>query len=554
MLRTIQHKRLVGYNKRFFGSITADFVKSVSSEYNLGIKDDELNAYIKHGNISNILDDIERLHGVFESEIYSNKNEYKSRKYWIPNDNENEFNQWAIKCDIKSDNPTTNILDNKKIGIKDTVQIGGLPCMNGSTIYDGYIANNDATIISRILDNGGNIVGKATNENLCYSGGSHTSLPKAVLNPYNKEYSAGGSSSGSAVCVNTGDCDIAIGGDQGGSIRLPACFSGCYGHKQTWGMIPYTGIMSIVDHFDHIGCMGNNPSDIALLLDVLKGKDDIDYRQLNAPEYDPLNLEIYNEVKNIDSLKDVTIGVVKQGFDICVDNPWYKENNGNEVRERCLDDISNVLCRDGGCNVKEIDIPMHSDGLAIWSAIGIPLQYIEMYLMEGQSIFNRNGIFDHEMSKSFSNNLRNNNKGHDICITNKLNFIKGEYLRKHHGFGELLAKGKNLAKILKHNIETIMKENGAHVLAYPTIPMLPPKISDISDNETILERAFHIHNTCIGNITGHPIINIPLNKLSDNGLPIGLSIESNDYNDALCLNVANMYHKITGGLIQQKYK
>ena len=100
--------------------------------------------------------------------------------------------------------------------------------MNGSSTLEGYVPDVDATVVTRILDAGGEIVGKAVCEYFCLSGGSHTSAPAPVHNPRKYGYSAGGSSSGSAALVAAGEVDMAIGGDQGGSIRIPSAYCGIY--------------------------------------------------------------------------------------------------------------------------------------------------------------------------------------------------------------------------------------------------------------------------------------------------------------------------------------
>ena len=102
--------------------------------------------------------------------------------------------------------------------------LAGVPMMNGASTLEGYVPEIDATIVTRILDAGGTIVGKAHCEYFCVSGGSHTNATGPVHNPYKMGYSAGGSSSGSAVLVALGEVDMAIGGDQGGSIRMPSSF------------------------------------------------------------------------------------------------------------------------------------------------------------------------------------------------------------------------------------------------------------------------------------------------------------------------------------------
>src|SRR5881398_357871 len=151
--------------------------------------------------------------------------------------------------------------------------------MNGSSVLEGYVPEFDATIVTRILDAGGDIVGKAVCEHLCFSGGSHTSDTGPVFNPHDPTRSAGGSSSGSAALVVAGECDMAIGGDQGGSIRIPSSWCGAYGFKATYGLVPYTGVFPIELTLDHTGPIAATISDVALLLDAIAGEDGLDPRQ-----------------------------------------------------------------------------------------------------------------------------------------------------------------------------------------------------------------------------------------------------------------------------------
>src|SRR2546421_10033104 len=116
---------------------------------------------------------------------------------------------------------------------------------------------------SRILDAGGEIAGKAVCESLCFSGGSHTSDPMPVHNPHKRGYTAGGSSSGSGALVAAGEVDMAIGGDQGGSIRIPASWCGIAGHKPTYGLVPYTGGVPIELTLDHTGPLARTRADVA---------------------------------------------------------------------------------------------------------------------------------------------------------------------------------------------------------------------------------------------------------------------------------------------------
>src|ERR1700750_3094968 len=144
-----------------------------------------------------------------------------------PEGEENKYNAWYVKTEVKG--ASSGKLAGKKIALKDNVNLAGVPMMNGASTLEGYIPDTDATIVTRILDAGGTIVGKTHCEYFCFPGGSHTCAAGAVHNPHKMGDSAGGSSSRSAGVVATGEADMAIGGDPGGSIRMPSSFRGIYG-------------------------------------------------------------------------------------------------------------------------------------------------------------------------------------------------------------------------------------------------------------------------------------------------------------------------------------
>ncbi|MDF2259388.1 amidase family protein [Streptantibioticus ferralitis] len=117
-------------------------------------------------------------------------------------------------------------LAGRTIAVKDRITVAGIPMMNGSGLLDGFVAPADATDVHRVLEAGGEIVGRTNCEYFCLSGGSHSGRHGPTHNPHRRGYSAGGSSSGSAVVVVTGEADMALGADQAGSIRVPASFCG----------------------------------------------------------------------------------------------------------------------------------------------------------------------------------------------------------------------------------------------------------------------------------------------------------------------------------------
>src|SRR5213594_2850476 len=217
----------------------------------------------------------------------------------------NKYNAWYYKSDVQG--APSGKLRGKRIALKDNVCLAGVPMMNGASTLEGYVPDVDATIVTRMLDAGGTIVGKVHCEYFCFSGGSHTSAAGPVQNPRRPGYSAGGSSSGSAAVVAAGEVDMAIGGDQGGSIRIPAAYCGVYGLKPTHGLVPYTGIFPIELTLDHTGPMTATVADNALLLEVLAGPDGLDPRQVNV------KTAAYTNTLTGDA-SGMKIAVVKEGF------------------------------------------------------------------------------------------------------------------------------------------------------------------------------------------------------------------------------------------------
>ncbi|MCB1491389.1 MAG: amidase, partial [Rhodobiaceae bacterium] len=133
---------------------------------------------------------------------------------WRPAAADNPLNAWYWRCEIAG--AGDGVLAGRTVAVKDNICVAGVPMMNGSALLEGYVPDHDATVVTRILDAGGTIAGKATCEDLCFSGASHTAATGPIHNPHNPDHSAGGSSGGSAALVASGAVDMALGGDQGG--------------------------------------------------------------------------------------------------------------------------------------------------------------------------------------------------------------------------------------------------------------------------------------------------------------------------------------------------
>ena len=435
-----------------------------------------------------------------------------------PTGDENPHNGWYWKTAIEG--AAEGPLAGKRVGIKDNVCVAGVPMMNGASVLEGYVPEVDATVVSRILDAGGEIAGKTACEYLCFSGASHTNATgNPVHNPWKHGHTSGGSSSGSGAVVAAGDVEMAIGGDQGGSIRIPASFSGCYGMKPTWGLVPYTGIMPIEPTIDHTGPMTGNVSDNALLLEILAGADGLDPRQYKPPVDD------YTQALGRGA-GGMRIGVVQEGFGLDSSEP------GVDARVRAAAGRFRAM----GATVEDISIPMHSDGLAIWTPVA--LEGATDTMMKGNGFGTGwKGLYVTSLLDAHANwRARADELSHSLKIT----MMIGEYMLKHHR-GHYFAKSQNLARQLTAAYDDALDRYD--LLLMPTLPMVAPPIpGPDAPLGLYIQRAFEmIPNTAPFDITGHPSMSLPCG-LSD-GLPVGLMLTGKHYDESTIYRAAHAFEQ-----------
>jgi amidase len=435
-----------------------------------------------------------------------------------PSAAENPMNAWAVKSEVRG--AQYGPLAGKRVVLKDNVCLAGVPMMNGASTLEGYVPDVDATVVTRILDAGGTIVGKSHCEYFCLSGGSHTSATGPVHNPYKFGYSAGGSSSGSGALVGAGEVEMAIGGDQGGSIRMPACWSGCYGMKATHGLVPYTGVMPIEATIDHTGPMTATVADNALLLEVIAGADGLDPRQYNV-RVDKYTTALGRGVAGM------RIGVVSEGFN----RPESEPDVDQKVRAAA------ERLRSLGATVEDVSIPMHLDGPAIW--IPIALEGLQAQMMAGNGMgFNWKGMYTTSLLDAHANWRA---RANELSRTLKISMLIGEYFIRNYR-GHFYAKAQNLARALTKGYDDVLGRYD--LLLMPTLPMkatpLPPANAPLA---LWCQRGFEmLNNTCPFDVTGHPSMSIPCGM--SQGLPIGMMLTARHYNESTIYRAAHAFEQL----------
>ncbi|WOH80164.1 amidase [Bradyrhizobium sp. BEA-2-5] len=431
---------------------------------------------------------------------------------------ENLHGAWYRKAKVEG--APTGKLKGKTVALKDNIMLAGVPMMNGSATLQGYLPDYDATIVARMLDAGAQISGKVHCEYFCTSGGSHTNALGPVHNPHKMGYSAGGSSSGSGVVVALGEVDMAIGGDQGGSIRMPSSFCGVYGMKPTWGLVPYTGIMPMEIVIDHTGPMTSTVADNALLLEVIAGDDGYDPR-IKAPIVGE-----YTKALGL-GVRGMRIGILKEGFEQAGAEAAVNES----VREAAK------RLKDLGATVETVSIPMHLRGAAIWTPIGIEGVTQTMMYGDGCGI-SRSDLYSLSLMDCHRSWRR---KADALSENTKLFLLLGTYVNNTYG-PRYYGKAVNVARRLTAAYDRALQNYD--LLLMPTTPMkatqLPPH--DVSREESIARSTEMFTNTAPFNITHHPAMSLPCGMVD--GLPVGLMLIGRHFEEATIYRAAHAFECI----------
>lgn len=480
----------------------ADTVRDLSDRLGLKLSDSDIGTYTEI--LAGMVESYDRLDAM---EAPGPVRPNRGRVGTAPEKAENPHDAWAWVGSIE---PTgKGLLDGIEIGVKDAICVAGMPARNGSPLLEDFVPDFDATVVTRVLAAGGTIKGKTACENLSFSGHSHTSIPP-VQNPRAPGFAAGGSSSGSAAAIATGDVPMALGCDQGGSVRIPAAWSGIVGLKPTHGLVPYTGAFAMDAAIDHCGPMGATVEDVARLLTVIAGPDGLDPRQRDVPD------------EQIDYLAALTsgekprrIGVVKQGFG----RPESEPETDALVKE-ALDRY-----RAMGVEVEEVDLPGHLETFDVWNAIVVGGTSELMFKQNGMAGF-AEGYADPAMMEMFA---AWRSRPEDISVTAIPPLLMGSFMaeRYHNRF---YAKAQSLLGRMRAAYDAALDRYD--MLAMPTIPFRATAMPEAAASlrERIELALPMVGNTAPFNAAGHPALSLPCGEAD--GRPVGLMLIGRHFDEA----------------------
>jgi aspartyl-tRNA(Asn)/glutamyl-tRNA(Gln) amidotransferase subunit A len=255
--------------------------------------------------------------------------------------------------------PRKRLLSGVPIAVKDNIVTKNLRTTCASQVLENFVPSYDATVVERIKSEGGVIVGKTNMDEFAMGALGTTSYFGPTRNPLNPSLSPGGSSSGSAAAVSSGLVPIALGSDTGGSIRLPAAWTGIYGLKPTYGLVSRYGLVSYSDSLDQIGPMASSIFDLELLFGVIMGWDEKD--PTTYDKHVPSEVFIKRAFMNPDPLimRNLRVALLKE--------PLVHEDADQKVVDRFMDYVSELEAY--GALVEKVSIPLVNKAPQIYYVI-----------------------------------------------------------------------------------------------------------------------------------------------------------------------------------------
>ncbi len=389
------------------------------------------------------------------------------------------------------------------VAVKDNIHVQGLRTTCASLMLDKYVAVYDATTVERVRRDGGVVVGKTNMDEFAMGSTGETSAYGAARNPWNPERVPGGSSSGTAVALAAGMATVGLGSDTGGSIRLPAAWTGLYGLKPTYGMVSRYGLVAYADSLEQIGPMARNIMDLALLYESMAGFDPRDSTSLNV---DPSGY----------------VEAVEQGYN----------EGGKGVRVALLEDF---LEHPGvSDNVKKI-VTKVAERLSRQDVIveparlgkdlvdyGLPAYYVIAMAEASSNLARYDGVRygpkepprPWESWNEYYSRIRAEKFGREV----KIRVMLGSWILSAGYRDQYYVRALRLRRLIKNTLLALL--NKYDVLLLPAAVTPPPRLGEVIDDPLKLY-ALDLA-TVIANLAGVPALVFPAEWVE--GIPLGVQI------------------------------
>lgn len=401
------------------------------------------------------------------------------------------------------------------IAHKDIFCTDGIKTSCGSKILGNFIAPYDATVVQKLKEAGTVLLGKTNMDEFAMGSSNETSFYGPVKNPWDVTRVPGGSSGGSAAAVAACLAPAATGTDTGGSIRQPASLCGITGLKPTYGRVSRFGMIAFASSLDQGGIFAKTAEDCAYLLTEMAGFDEKDSTSVDqvVPQY--------TQTLN-NSLKGLRIGLPKEYF-----------------TEHLSVDVGNALTaaikeyEKLGATVKEISLPHTS--------LSVPVYYVIAPAECSSNLARYDGVRFGYRCKEPKDLLdlyeRSRSEGFGSEVKRRI--MVGTYVLSAGYYDAYYLQAQKARRLIRDDFTNVFKE--VDIVLSPTTPSPAFKIGE-KTSDPIAMYLSDIY-TIAANLAGLPGLSLPVGLV--NGLPIGMQLIGNLFNESLLLNVAHQYQRNT---------
>ena len=418
----------------------------------------------------------------------------------------------AVEVDVKIKSGKAGKLAGLVVGLKDVLAYKDHPLQASSHVLDGFISQFNGTAVQRLIDEDAIIIGRQNCDEFAMGSSNENSGFGPVLNDADNQRVPGGSSGGSAVAVQADMCQVSLGSDTGGSVRQPAAFCGIVGLKPTYSRISRYGLIAYGSSFDCIGIFGKSVDDVALVLEVIAGPDEIDstVSQKSVPPYSQELLQADGRKYKVAYVSEID------------------ESDGlqPEIRESILSKIEEVKA--AGHDVERIEFPLNEYVL--------PTYYI-LATAEASSNLSRYDGVRYGYRSSNANDLqslykKSRSEGFGKEVQRRI--LLGTFVLSASYYDAYYTKAQKVRRIIREKTKELLKQYDFIIM--PITPTTAFKLGEHTDNplEMYLADLFSVQ----ANVAGVPAIAIPCGN--DNaGLPIGMQVIADDFEESKLLHFSN---------------
>ncbi|MEX1191323.1 MAG: Asp-tRNA(Asn)/Glu-tRNA(Gln) amidotransferase subunit GatA [Brumimicrobium sp.] len=421
---------------------------------------------------------------------------------------EDSAKEKAIEVDEKLRNGSAGKLAGMVIGIKDNICYKKHRVSAGSKILEGFESLYSATVVERLLAEDAIIVGRLNCDEFAMGSSSEKSAFGPVRNAVNEDYVPGGSSGGSATAVAARLCTVTLGSDTGGSIRQPASFTGTIGFKPTYGRVSRYGLIAYASSFDQIGPFANSIEDIALVTEVIAGKDEFDstVSSKEVPNLSPEPLK-----------RKLKIAYIKETLD--------RDGIDSEIKAR-IEQLVNCLRSDG----HEL-IPVSFSYLEHM----VPTYYVLTTAEASSNLARFDGVhygYRSQDAKGVEETyVKSRTEGFGVEVKRRI--MTGTFVLSHGYYDAYYSKAQKVRRLIQDRTNEILSQND--VILLPTTPTTAFQLNAVTDPiQMYLQDIFTVQ----ANLSGNPAISLPIGKHS-NGMPFGLQLIGSHFKEKDLINASS---------------